>query len=184
MVAIRNSWTAGLLEIRKLDGPPPEGFDCGRADQNHFLYQHAWPDQQALISTTYLFFIQGFCAGYLTVVMDGIDLSVKERGPGVRFRTTGALKAAQVGVDRRVGGQGLGQMIVAMAVSLALHIGEIAGCRYLTLDARPDLVSWYRGQGFLRNELSQSARLTEAERHGRDPERIPVSMRFDLREEL
>jgi hypothetical protein len=67
-------------------------------------------------------------------------------------------------------------------VRLAQRVGDIAGCRYITVDAQPDLVEWYANQGFKRNELRQSQRIAEAVRYGRDPSRIPVSMRFDLRD--
>jgi len=47
---------------------------------------------------------------------------------------------------------------------------------------RPDLVRWYENQGFKRNELRQEQRIRDAIEHGRDAERIAVSVRFDLRE--
>src|SRR3712207_1975334 len=68
------------LDIRKLDGAPPYGFDCGREDQNHFLYEHAWNDQQQQLSITYLYFVDGVFAAYATVCMDALPLGRRERG--------------------------------------------------------------------------------------------------------
>jgi hypothetical protein len=67
--------------------------------------------------------------------------------------------------------------VLALARDEALRVG----CRYVTLDAQPDLVSWYESQGFERNVLRQNQRIQNALAHGRDPADIPVSMRFDLR---
>lgn len=55
------------------------------------------------------------------------------------------------------------------------------GYRYVTVDAKPDLVAWYEGQGFVRNPAHQEERIQKAVTNRRDPDLIPVSMRFDLR---
>jgi hypothetical protein len=70
--------------------------------------------------------------------------------------------------------------VVADAISLAREEASRVGCRYLTLDAQPDLVDWYAAQGFKRNELRQELRIADALKHKRNPEEIAVSMRFDL----
>src|ERR1700741_2124037 len=44
------------LAIRLLDGPPAIGFRCGVEEQDTFLYEHAWGDQQEGVSVTYLYF--------------------------------------------------------------------------------------------------------------------------------
>jgi hypothetical protein len=48
------------IAIRTLDGSPEPGFDCGRSDQNAFLYERAWPDQQEQVSVTYLYYVKAF----------------------------------------------------------------------------------------------------------------------------
>ena len=103
------------LVVRRLAGPPETGFDCGREEQTAFLYERAWEDQQALLSVTYLYHLNGILAAYATICMDAITLSRRERGVAVRYQ-----------------------------------------------------------------EVDQRAR--DAVLHQRDPEKIAVSMRFDLRE--
>jgi hypothetical protein len=44
------------------------------------------------------------------------------------------------------------------------------------------LVGWYEAQGFVRNKEEQKLRIVDAERRGRMPDVVPVSLRFDLRE--
>jgi GNAT superfamily N-acetyltransferase len=168
--------------IVMLWGPPEAGFDCGREDQNRFLYKRAWPDQQAQLSVTYLYYVKGIIAAYASVCMDALPLGRGERGRAVRYHDVASLKLVQLGVNLPFQSAGLGKFVVADVIVLARNQATRVGCRYVTLDAQPDLVRWYEDQGFKRNVLRQDQRIRDAIEHGRDAERIAVSMRFDLRE--
>jgi GNAT superfamily N-acetyltransferase len=169
------------LSFRRLRALPPPGFDCGREEQNSFLYEHAWTDQEAFLSTTYLFFSRRMLAAYATVFMDALPLGADERGD-IRFRNVSALKLGQLGVNTRFQGRGIGSEVVGFMIELAYEVGDRVACRYLTLDAHPDVVGWYEKQGFRRNLVRQDERIAMARRHGRDPAGVPVSMRFDVRD--
>jgi GNAT superfamily N-acetyltransferase len=175
-----STFSADDLVVQKLDGVPPPGFDCGRDTQTRFLYEYAWHDQRQRVSTTYLYHVSDLLAAYTTVCMDAIPLDRRERPGTIRYRETGALKLAQLGVDQAFQGRGYGAMAVASIIVLAIELSRYAGCRYVTLDAKPDVVEWYQGLGFEINQLKQKHRLAAAP--GRNPDEIPVSMRFDLRE--
>jgi GNAT superfamily N-acetyltransferase len=168
--------------VEPLDGTPPSGFDCGRDEQNTHLHQNALHDQQQLLSRTYLINESGLAAAYVTVCMDALPLGRRERGPLIRYQSISSLKLAQLAVDRRFQGLGLGTEAVATVVRLAQRVGEQVGCRYVTLDAQPELVTWYAAQGFTINNLRQDQRIAEAIQHGRNPAQIAVSMRFDIRD--
>jgi len=170
----------GSFAVAKLDDSPVFGFDCGRSEQNEFFHQRAWTDQQDSLSTTYLFYVHGMVAAYATIVMDSLPLSRSERG-SIPYRSVSSLKLAQLGVNRSFQGVGIGQAVVSAVNNLAREVGDRVACRYVTLDAQPDLVAWYEGQGFVRDRLRQQERIDDAVRHQRDPALIPVSMRFDLR---
>ncbi|HET7232428.1 MAG TPA: GNAT family N-acetyltransferase [Longimicrobium sp.] len=172
------------LRVERLEDAVPYSFDCGRDEQNQHLHERAFHDQEQQLSMTYLLQQDGLTAGYVTVCMDALPLTRAERGPEIRYQHVGALKLAQLGIDTRYQGRGFGTTAVRTVVRLAQRVGDIAGCRYITVDAQPDLVEWYANQGFKRNELRQSQRIAEAVRYGRDPSRIPVSMRFDIRDYL
>lgn len=169
-----------LLAKRKLDGTPPPGFDCRREAQNKFLYECAWADQRQRLTTTYMYFAAGTAAAYLAVCMSAVVLGTREKPAALRYKTIGALKLAQLGVDHTLHGQGLGSLVVYDAVNLALELSRQVGCRYVTLDAHPDLVKWYERLGFVVNKAMQKQRIAAAA--DRNPDEIPVSMRFDLRE--
>ncbi|HEX6746561.1 MAG TPA: GNAT family N-acetyltransferase [Longimicrobium sp.] len=169
------------VAVRRLDGPPDTGFDCGHQDQNLFLYGRAWEDQEEGISVTYLYYVHGILAGFVTVCMDSLLLSRRERGVRVRYETIGAVKIAQVGVDESFQSRRLGRRIVADAIVLAQLLGEIVGCRYVILDARLDVVRWYENLGFKHNTAMQEHRVERALKMKRDPDRLAKSMRFDIR---
>lgn len=61
-------------------------------------------------------------------------------------------------------------------ISYARQAQAQLGIRYVTLDAKRDLESWYAARGFVRNKVVQKRR---EEDRPNDP-RLPVSMRFDL----
>jgi GNAT superfamily N-acetyltransferase len=168
------------LLVGKLEGAPPPGFDCGRDTQTRFLYEYAWHDQRQRVSTTYLYQTAGTLAAYITVCMDAVPLGRRERPAAIRFQDIPALKLAQLGVHLSLQGRGYGAMAVAGVIAMAIALSRYAGCRYVILDAKPDLVEWYRGLGFEVNTLKQKQRIAAAA--GRNPDEIPVSMRFDLRE--
>lgn len=180
-MSVRSGGSSDGLHDRKLDSHPPQGFECGRADQNSFLYETAWEDQNASLSTTYLFYLDGMVAAYATVLMDSILLGRKER-VGIRYRNVSSLKLGQLGVDLHFPGHGIGQQTVAYTLDLARDVSERVACRYVTLDAQPDLVTWYERLGFQMNQARQAERVADAVRHRRDPDGIAISMRFDLRD--
>jgi GNAT superfamily N-acetyltransferase len=169
------------LRAARLAGSPPSTFDCGRDEQNEHLHWRAWEDQQQRLSTTYLLDRSGLSAGYVTVCMDSLPLARGEREPAIRYQHVSALKLAQLGIDLRFQDMGIGTEAVSFVVRLASRVGDQVGCRYVTLDAQADLEPWYARQGFVPNQLQQLQRREDAIRHRRDPERIAVSMRSDLR---
>lgn len=181
MTSAYPGWTLKDIVLHPLEGEPPPGFDCGRNEQNDFLYGLARRYHEADLGLTYLAFIKGIFAGYITVANDSITLGTRERGKGIPHPNVPALKLAQLGVDLRFQGSGLGRALVGIAVSLAVQTRGIAGCRYLTLDAQPDLLRWYESQGFVRNKQTQNERMRRALERGVDPDTLPVSMRLDLR---
>lgn len=172
-------WPDDVL-VTRLDGPPDIGFDCGRAEQNAFLYDWAQVDQEARLSVTYLYYVQGILGAYASVSMDSVPLDRSERGSEERFQEVSALKLVQLGVALPFQGMGLGTKVVADVVVLARDVAQRVGCRYVTLDAQGDVVPWYERLTFKRNQLKQSRRVDDARAHGRHPDGIAVSMRYNL----
>lgn len=168
------------LVVRRLDGVPPMEFDCEREAQNRFFHEWAWFDQRQRLTTTYVYYAAGIPVAYMAVCMDALVLGTREKPDVLRYKHIAALKLAQLGVDKAFQRRGIGITVVGDVITLALDEAQRVGCRYVTLDAQPDLVGWYEGQGFEINRVIQNQRIAAAA--GRRPDEIPVSMRFDLRE--
>ena len=176
------AWNESDFEMRTLDGLPPAGFDCGADDQNAFLYDRAWADACRGISVTHMLYIKGIPAAYVTLLSDRIQLGPREKPKGVTYQFVPALKIAQLAVDRRFAGRGLGKYLIGFVVGLAVQFRSVFGCRYVTLDSEPHLAGWYESQGFKRNIEEQRYRRALAEARGRSVEELAISMRFDLRD--
>lgn len=164
---------------RHLDEPPSLGFDCGRDTQNRYFYERAFNEQQQMLSATYLYYVSGMLASYVTVCMDAVVLGTRERPSSIPYKQVSALKLAQLGVDTRFQGQGLGAFVVAGVFAMASDAARQFGCRYVTLDSEPDLVEWYGALGFRINKVMQKQRI-EATAGKRPLDELTVSMRFDL----
>ena len=175
-------WTLDDLQMRILDGQPAEGFDCGDERYNRFLYSRAWRDQKRGVTVTHLLMIKGVPAAYVTLTMDRIRLGPQEKPKGVSWQLIGAVKIAQLAVAKRFAGHGLGAYMISYVIEYARTLRAIVGCRYVTLDAERELISWYESQGFVANREEQSYRLQMAEERGTAVENLPQSMRFDLRD--
>ncbi|HEX6748825.1 MAG TPA: GNAT family N-acetyltransferase [Longimicrobium sp.] len=180
-MSVRREISPEDIFIQRLDGPPEQGFDCGTTEQNSYLYDHAWADQEESVSVTYLHYVHGILAGYSTISMDGVQLSFRERGIRIRYETVGAVKLAQLGVDRAFQGCGLGSLLVDFVVAQARVVSTIVACRYVSVDARPGLEAWYERYGFRRNKLMQERMRRFALEKNRDPDRLATSMRIDIR---
>lgn len=165
-----------------LESYPPYTCQCSAEEQQEFLHERAVPDQQDDLSRTYLAHLNGTVVGYLTLTMDAIELETKEkRRSSIPYRRLPALKLAQLAVDYRWEGRGIGKQLVAFAIGIAFEIRRQVGCRYLTLDARtPKLVSWYAKQEFKVNKVDDKAKRRRAEDRGLDVDSLPTSMRLDL----
>lgn len=173
------SFSTADLVRRRLDGPPPAEFDCGRDAQSRYFRDRAWFDQQQWLTTTYVYYLGGVAAAFATVCMDSVMLGTREKPVSIPYKWVSALKLAQLGVDVRFQRLGLGTHVVAGVLASALEGSRQFGCRYLNLDAQPDLVPWYESQGFKINKGKQKERV-QAAAGRRAPADLPVSMRFDL----
>jgi GNAT superfamily N-acetyltransferase len=171
-------WSLEDIDFRRLEDDRPTGFDCDRLEQNDYLHKYALDDQRIGISTTYLLYFKDSPIGFITLTMDEIPLARKERTEGVRFSRLPALKAAQLGIDKRFKGQGFGKILITFAINKARKLCEEVGCRFVTLDAKRDLKMWYENQGFIEKKLDQRER---QESRPNDSE-LPISMRFDIKE--
>jgi GNAT superfamily N-acetyltransferase len=173
-------FSSGEITRRRLESPLLPAFDCGREAQNQFLSDWAWHDQNELVSATHLYFVRGMLGAYATISLSALTLGSREKPRAIRHKSIGAVKVLQLGVDRRFQGRRLGTVIIADMIALARVVSRRMGCRYLVLDAQPEVVGWYEARGFRINKAEQKQRMDAAVIANRPLDEIAVSMRFDL----
>lgn len=172
--------TPHSLKFHILDAPVSERFDCGEQEQNRFLLEHAWSQQQANFSKTYLAYLAGILCGYVTLAQSEIKLAKSERPETALFSRLPATKLAQMGVDLRFRGYRIGDELIAFALITARRVARRIGGRYVILDALPHLTGYYERRGFVINDAAQLDRVEDAKRHGRALDELAISMRFDM----
>ena len=175
--------------MHRLTGPVTEPFDCGVDELNDFLTR-AWDQQQSGFSVTYLLHVKGILAGFISVAMSKIPLDSSERPTDSYTRELPALNLVQMAVSKEFHRMGYGKFLVSAAIFLA-QSSTAVGCRYVQLDARYaegsanpyEIRDFYADRGFVENKYLQNQREKDAKnaRPPRDPKKINISMRFDLR---
>lgn len=130
-------------------------FDCGDEPLNSYLRQHAWINQKKTsIGVTYIAVDEAApraVLGYFTLATSSIpqDRIPKKYVRGLPAYDLPLILLARLAVDKRFGGRGLGQALLAEALKIALHVANEVGCRAVITDAYRDKVSWYERYGFV-----------------------------------
>jgi|GEM_PF-6914987 len=67
---------------------------------------------------------------------------------GYPYHKYPSIKIARLAVDKRYERQGVGGFLVLAAIGLAMSVSEVIGCRYVTVDSKPESISFYEKLGF------------------------------------
>lgn len=130
-------------------------FDCGDDDLNDFLKNDAIYYTKNNLAVTYLVTDSNKVVSYMSLAMGAIEvkkhLFKKDIDPRVRIRYYPCLKIARLSTDKRYQGKGCAAEMIYLAVTIAKEIRKRAGCRFLMVDAYPDLkvINWYKKRGFV-----------------------------------
>lgn len=126
-------------------------FSCTNDDLNEFFKKDSLINQEELISKTYVCYYQEHLVGYFTITTDTLqvrsvdDADCVDDYPYSRYP---AVKLARLATDKKYQRMGIGTYMLFGAVGLAIDIAAIAGCRYITVDSKPESVSFYVKHGF------------------------------------
>lgn len=104
-----------------------------------------------MISRTYLCCLNKSITGFFTIVADTIEVQAINETDVIDeypYHKYPSIKIARLAVDKTCERQGFGRFLVLAAVGLALSVSEIIGCRYLTVDSKPESMSFYERLGF------------------------------------
>ena len=151
------------------------GFDCDDGDLNDFIRNDALRLQEQNIARTTCIAYDGKIIGYYTLICDTLALEKKDRKsifrwPKTLFKSYPAIKLARMAFIKEYQRKGVGTVFLKVIKGLAQHLNERGvACRFVTVDAYPDKVDFYKKNGFEEN-------LVPEEREKSDT----VSMRFDI----
>ncbi|MFA4936001.1 MAG: GNAT family N-acetyltransferase [Candidatus Methanoperedens sp.] len=126
-------------------------FDSNNLELNDFLKNDALGDQENMTSRTYLCFWDKSIVGYLTLVADTLEVEGVDKSDkidGYPYRKYPAIKIARLAVNRRLEKRGVGRYILLAAVGKAISVSNDIGCRYITVDSKPESTGFYEKHNF------------------------------------
>lgn len=150
------------IQLRRLTGTERvTNFDCGDEDLNDFIASDAQLYYKVRIATSYVLEekTSGKVIAYFSLAHDRISLtdfpsnSAYNRfrkqffARGKMFKSYPALKICRLATSKDCQGEGLGTMIVNMIVASYRNDSK-AGCRFITVDAYANAITFYEKQGF------------------------------------
>ena len=159
--------------MRKMDDREKiDSFNCGErySDLNDFIINDAPLYRKELFSVTYLMEDEGSPIAYFSLANDRIgiedfhDTTSYNRFRRKRFVNSKrikhypAVKICRLGVDLSRQHTGVGTKLMNF-IKLFFLDDNKTGCRYITVDAHIDAVSFYMKNGF---ELLQDIQITES----------------------
>jgi GNAT superfamily N-acetyltransferase len=134
-------------------------FDCGDADLNDYVINAALDHQKELLAVTYIIFDStDEIIGFFSVFNDKIshtDLTsinawkkikqILPRGKG--YKSYPAIKIGRLGISAKHQKNGLGTKIIDF-IKIWFSEENKTGCRFITVDAYSDSISFYQKNGF------------------------------------
>ena len=148
--------------VRRLrKGETIKSFNCGDEDLNDFIMNRVADYLKTMLAVTYVFEhkASGRIIGYFSLANDRISINdfdsnrefnrfrkhrfVNEK----RIKSYPAVKICRLGIDNNFKGSGVGSMLIDFIKSYYKK-GNNAGCRFLTVDAYLDAVSFYERNKF------------------------------------
>jgi GNAT superfamily N-acetyltransferase len=128
------------------------GFSCGDAEFDAFLQKYAGQDQfKHRIGRTLVAVDDGRLIAYATVVpghVDADELDDKARA-GLPAYPIPVLRLARLAVDVRAQRKGLGTLLTAEAIDVAMRLREDLGCVALVADVLVERRGFYERLGFV-----------------------------------
>jgi GNAT superfamily N-acetyltransferase len=128
------------------------GFDCGRAELNAWLVDHALASQKADLARTYLALSDTRIVGYLSLTTGSIrrEAASKRYARGMPGHSIPTILIARLAVDRRDQRQRIGSRLLAEALRLAVLASDTVAARLVVVDAiDDDAAAFYRRWGFI-----------------------------------
>lgn len=129
------------LRIEKLRPPLPiDAFDCGTEALNRYLIRHAWQNQQAGASQTYIALDGDIVVGYYTLAVGQVayEDAADRLKKGLARPPVPVILLARLAVHHARQGRRLGSGLLKDALKRTLQAADIAGIRAFVVHAKDD----------------------------------------------
>ncbi len=126
-------------------------FNSNNTELNNFLKNDALETQGDIVNKTYLCFWQNSIVGYITFTTDTLEVRAVEASDGVDgypHHKYPCMRIARLAVDRGFERKGIGRFLLLFAIGTAIDISNRVGCRYITVDSKPESINFYEKHGF------------------------------------
>ncbi|MBU4491931.1 MAG: GNAT family N-acetyltransferase [Euryarchaeota archaeon] len=126
-------------------------FNSTNDDLNDFLKNDALKYQEEMVSRTYLCLWGKSIVGYVTLVTDTLEVKAideKERLDGYHYQKFPCVRIARLAVDRGFEKRGIGRFLLSTAIGKAISVSNEIGCRYITVDSKPESFGFYEKHNF------------------------------------
>lgn len=126
-------------------------FNSTNTELNDFLKNDALETQGDIVNKTHLCFWQKSIVGYITFTTDTLEVLAVEENDGVEgypHRKYPCMRIARLAVDRGFERRGVGRFLLLAAIGTAIDISQRVGCRYITVDSKPESINFYEKHGF------------------------------------
>jgi predicted N-acetyltransferase YhbS len=129
-----------------------DGFDCGDAALNEFLFRQAGQQQRRGFGKTYVSVAEDgvTVTGFITVSAGQIATSALPSQMKLPRYPAPMLRIGRLAVDVRHQGKGIGQDLLAFALRLAVEFSQRVGLYAVVVDAKHDKAkAFYVRLGFI-----------------------------------
>lgn len=129
-----------------------EAFDCGHAELNRFLKQHALQSQHSGGAQTYVGLVDSTVVGYYALAVGSVeqDAAPDRVKKGLAKHAIPIMLLARLAVDHHWQKRGIGVALLKDAVLRTLQAADLAGIRALVVHAKDDTAkAFYRRFDFV-----------------------------------
>lgn len=133
------------------DGRILSSFRCENHDLYEFLTLDALESQRKKLSVTRLAIFEDQVVGFFTLVNDCIEtkaIDASDGDHGYPYAKYPAMKIARLATHDDFRGRDIGTNMLLKILVIFCRISGYVGCRFMTVDSKPEAVGFYQKFGF------------------------------------
>ena len=133
------------------DGRNLSAFRCENTDLYEFLTEDALASQRKKLAVTRLALYNDEVVGFFTLVNDCIEtkaIAASDSDNGYPYAKYPAMKIARLATHDDYRGRDVGTNMLLKILIIFCRISDYVGCRFITVDSKPEAAGFYRKFGF------------------------------------